>query len=537
MFGAVLLSLESAQAASEMEQLREELRQVQQEYGQRIKRIEDQLQRLEAQQTALPQSVPTPVTQASPSVTAEPVQTVPDAMAARKLVEAQFARDTESRERAAGLASAPFRDRLEHVLQDFVDIKGYVRAGYGRNNEGGPQVGFQAPGAFAKYRLGNEPENYGELTFAKNFFAPGMFALDAAERPGELPAGPIAHVQMTVSMYNPYQDLLSSSDTTFGLPEAWAAIGNVAPSQPSMKFWAGNRYYRRHDIAINDFFFSNMGGAGGGVEDIEVPLGKFAMAWIGAASRSGFSDVPEPDPTNEAGFSKANWDLRLYDVNMPLGKGEFSLVYARADSGLDENGESAPESDGVALSFIHTREKFISEDGVNKFSVQFGTGAAKTFTSGFETITLPSGVFIRSDKADSWRFRVTESFIANVNDHFSISPAIVYQLTDHDDQGKQAQWVSAGLRPIFHFNQYVSLAFEAGVDWVDDEQAGTTESLYKFTLAPQVSLGGRFMSRPVIRGFVTYARWGDAFIGQVGGNDYREQIEGLTFGVQMESWW
>ena len=90
-----------------------------------------------------------------------------------------------------------------------------------------------------------------------------------------------------------------------------------------------------------------------------------------------------------------------------------------------------------------------------------------------------------------------------MNEHFSISPAIVYQLTDDDDQGKQVQWVSAGLRPIFHFNQYLSLAFEAGMDWVDDEQAGTTGSLYKFTIAPQVSLGDRFMSRPVIRGFVT----------------------------------
>ena len=144
-----------------------------------------------------------------------------------------------------------------------------------------------------------------------------------------------------------------------------------------MKFWAGNRFYRRHDVPINDFFFLNMGGAGGGVEDIQVPFGKLAMAWIGAASRSGFSDVPEPDPTNEAGFSKANWDLRLYDVSVPLGKGEFVLVYARSDSGLDENGQSAPESDGVALTFVHTREKFISEDGVNKLSVQFGTGAAK----------------------------------------------------------------------------------------------------------------------------------------------------------------
>ena len=44
-------------------------------------------------------------------------------------------------------------------------------------------MGFQAPGAFSKYRLGNEAETYGELTFGKNFYVPDLFKLDAAERP------------------------------------------------------------------------------------------------------------------------------------------------------------------------------------------------------------------------------------------------------------------------------------------------------------------------------------------------------------------
>jgi maltoporin len=45
------------------------------------------------------------------------------------------------------------------------------------------------------------------------------------------------------------------------------------------------------------------------------------------------------------------------------------------------------------------------------------------------------------------------------------------------------------------------------------------------------------MSRPVIRAFVTCAHWGDDFVGQVGGNDYVDENEGLTYGVQMETWW
>jgi len=527
----LLVQPQPVRAGSDADQLREELRQLKQDYEQRIRRIEEQLQKLDSKPAASTNLVTKPPVE--PATTANATNA---ALAAKKFADEQFAGDTESYERAVNFTSAPYRERVEQVLQNFVDISGYLRAGYGRDNEGGPQVAFQAPGAFAKYRLGNEAETYGELTFGKNFYVPGLFKLDAEERPDGTPVGPIARVQATVSMYNPYQDLLSSSDTTFGLPEAWAAIGNVLPDQPSMKFWAGNRFYRRHDININDFFFYNMSGAGGGVEDFQLPFGKLALAWIGAASQSGFSDVPNPDANNEAGFSKANWDLRLYDVPLPFGTGEFGIVYARADSGLDAAGNSAPNSDGAAFTFLHTSAPFISKDGVNKLSVQFGTGAAKTFTSGFETETLTNGVFILPDATDSWRFRVTESFTANLNDYFSIGPAFVYQYTD-DGSGNHQQWLSSGVRPILHFNKYLSLAFEGGVDWVKDEFAGTSGNLYKLTVAPQVSLGNRFMSRPVIRAFVTYAHWSDDFVGQVGGNDYLNQNDGWTYGVQMEVWW
>jgi maltoporin len=124
-----------------------------------------------------------------------------------------------------------------------------------------------------------------------------------------------------------------------------------------------------------------------------------------------------------------------------------------------------------------------------------------------------------------------------LNDYFSLGPALVYQLTDYGDNGGRVHWASAGVRPILHFNKYLSLAFEGGVDWVKDEAAGTSAPLYKLTLAPQVSLGGRFMSRPVIRAFVTYAKWGEDFVGRVGGNDYLNESSGLTYGVQMEAWW
>ena len=522
-----------AQTSSEADQIRQELRQLKQDYQQRIDALEERLRRLETTNA-------TTVAPSQPSGTPSPASLTPSATntaaVAREFMNQQFQYTREWHE-GVSFSQSPFRERVEQVLQDFMDFHGYFRAGYGRDNEGGSQVAFQAPGAFSKYRLGNEAENYGELMFGKNFYVPNLFSLDPQVRPDGTPTGPIARVETMISIYNPYQDLLSSGSTSFGLPEIFASIGNVVPSQPSMKFWAGSRYYRRQDIHITDFFFYNMSGSGGGIEDFELPFGKLAVAWIGAAATSGFSDLPQPDPNNKAGFSKGNWDLRLYDVPLPLGKGEFGVVYARADSGKDASGNSAPGSDGASVNFLHTAEQFISSDGANKFSLQFGTGAAKTFTSGFETFTLPTGVFIRPDVNNSWRFRATEHFTANLNDYFSIGPALVYQFSDYAQYGGIVQWLSAGVRPILHFTKYISLAFEGGVDWVKNNDQGTSDYLYKLTLAPQVSLGNRFFSRPVIRAFVTYAHWGNQFKGQVGGNDYADETQGLTYGVQMEAWW
>jgi maltoporin len=526
-----------APPASEADQIRQELRQIRQEYDQRIQHLEQRLQQLESAAPAATNIVPARVANVPGAIPPGPAADTNVVAAAREFAGQQFQRDTESRERAALVETQPLRVRIEQVLQDFMDIHGYFRAGYGRNDQGGSQVGFQAPGALAKYRLGNEAENYGELILGKNFFMPDLFKLDSETRADGIPSGPIARVQATLSFYNPYQDLLSSGTTDVGLPEAWAAIGNVAAAQPSMKFWAGSRYYRRHDIHISDFFFYNMSGTGGGVEDLQLPFGKLGFAWIGAASSSGFSDLPEPDAENKAGFSKGNWDLRLHDVALPWGKGEFGLVYARSSSGRDADGNSAKNSHGVAATFLHQRDRFLSEDGVNKFSLQFGTGAAKTFTSGFETFSLENGLYIRPEAQDSWRFRVTEHFTANLSEHFSIGPALVYQFTDYGDAEGIIQWASAGVRPVVHFNKNISLAFEAGMDWVKEEELGTQDFLYKLTLAPQVSLGGRFMSRPVIRAFATYAHWGDDFVDRVGGNDYLGENESLTYGVQMEAWW
>src|SRR5258706_6425852 len=61
--------------------------------------------------------------------------------------------------------------RLQEQLGTF-EFHGYFRSGYGLNSKGGAQVAFQAPGADAKYRLGNEAETYGEFILVNNWLNP-----------------------------------------------------------------------------------------------------------------------------------------------------------------------------------------------------------------------------------------------------------------------------------------------------------------------------------------------------------------------------
>jgi maltoporin len=544
------------------EELRREIQRVREEYETRLRALERRLEQLEA-----PATPPTPAP-ASPSPDAVPATPAPvpfpappEASPSRGSVDAtreqqehlreQFARDTESRDIARELDRQNLiRRRTEQILHDFVDFTGYFRAGYGRSDRGAVQAPFKAPGAQSKYRLGNETENYGELALGKNFYLPGLFAAGPEAESGSTVSehgdhaatdGPIARLQFRLAFANPY-----TGGTDLTVPEIWSSIGQVLPSHPEAKFWAGNRFYRRHDIHINDFFFYNMAGKGGGVEDFDIGLGKLALAWIGESSFDAtYGDIILPDPANKSGFAKSNWDLRLYDVALPWGKGEFGVTLANAEGGTDQAGNRVDDAIGAAANFVHTAEGLVDERGINKLSLQFGTGPARTFNSGFEVYSSSGQLYILPELEGSWRFRATEHFVVQPYEWLSVGPALVYEYTDFDRQGAfggSRHWASAGLRPILHFTKNLSLALEGGVDYTDTEgqiDAGPSDSgaLWKVTVAPQVSLDRFFFSRPVIRLYFTYGGWNEAFRGYVGGADYADREQGAAFGIQMEAWW
>jgi maltoporin len=208
--------------------------------------------------------------------------------------------------------------------------------------------------------------------------------------------------------------------------------------------------------------------------------------------------------------------------------------YATSKGGTTPNGTVIPTSDGYAVGLRHQRLEW--HGGFHTFAVQYGTGAAANFSSpGSGTVVADPNPYI-NHKA---QFLVTEQVLFQPNDKFAIMPIFIYQRTkDGNPQHPWQQWVSFGARPEVFFTKYLSLAFEAGADHTHSRIAPLYDGwLRKFTIAPQVGAGRKFFSRPVLRAYLTYADWSDGLKGFVGGVPYQNRTNGLTYGVQAETWW
>ena len=181
------------------------------------------------------------------------------------------------------LPSEPTYDNLQEADEKIANLKqaaanfefhGYFRSGYGLNSVGGQQVAFQAPGAGAKYRLGNEAETYGEFIFVNNWVNPGHTTDKAWFRTEVM-------LQADTTNSSTYANFPGGvGNDNFRLREAFIQAGNVLESQPDAKFWAGERYYRRRHIEIDDFYSLDMSGYGAGVEDVDLGFAKMALAYL-----------------------------------------------------------------------------------------------------------------------------------------------------------------------------------------------------------------------------------------------------------------
>src|SRR5271165_3948072 len=444
------------------------------------------------------------------------------------------------------ISSEPSYDLLQEADQEIAKLQqqvgtfefhGYFRSGYGLNGVGGQQVAFEAPGADAKYRLGNETETYAELIFVNNWLNPDHAADKAWMKTEFMVEANTTNSANSASFTN------GAGNDQFRFREAFVQAGNIFASRPDAKFWAGERYYRRQHIDSIDFYPLDLSGYGAGVEDLHVGIGKLAVAFLSAA---------RPDITTQNGnLAKSNIDARLYDIKVPLGLLAVWFDYATSKGGTLSstsilNGTTIPTkiptTDGYAFGFRHQRLEW--HGGYHTFSAQYGTGAASNFSNPGNGTVIPNPTeFINRSR----QLLVTEHLVFQPNDIFAIMPTFVFQRTkDGNPLHPWDEWISFGARPEVFLTDHISLAFEAGFDHTHClagcvNQAANPIGPYngwlrKFTIAPQIGAGRKFFSRPVLRTFLTYANWSDGFRGLVGGVPYLKRTSGLTYGVQAETW-
>ncbi|MEN8191576.1 MAG: carbohydrate porin [Bacteroidota bacterium] len=400
---------------------------------------------------------------------------------------------------------------------------GYLRSGFGLDDKGKAMSHFMAPNAESKYRLGNEAETYLETIFSYLT---------------ENESGATFDTRILLAMVTPMNQT-NQAVTTTSLREAYVVAKGVWGAHPEAGFWAGQRYYDRHDIHITDFIYRDMSGFGGGIEDFEIGDFKLALAYLGG-SFDQLSPSGTPYADEDFVINKSSLDLRLYDINTPLGilglTSTFSFL--NGDSIVTEEGIfTVTDSKGWSVGIFHVLP-IDKEDSRNKLNIFYGTGAAQNYRS---VMNAPLGVSVEPggtyNPDDIIRLRVINDLMINFSHKFALQHAILYQNLDNGlSNNGQFTWFSMGLRPIWHFNKYMSLAMEFGWDYTK-QNGGDSGSLFKITLAPQITPSTTAMSRPALRLFVTYAFWSDTFKGKVSPFSYGNQTNGLTIGIQAETWW
>ncbi|MHB0777062.1 maltoporin LamB [Halomonas sp. WWR20] len=429
------------------------------------------------------------------------------------------------------------------------EFSGYGRSGIGSTAGGGDQACFKANGAPSKYRLGNECETYAEIALGANLYEQDdkTFFVNTM-------------IGYSSDQSDDYEGT-SGDDSDIALRQLNVQATNVINGLPGATLWAGKRFYRRHDIVINDFFYWDVSGPGAGIEDIDLGIGKLSVAWL---RNSNNLDEDYPDAQNRT--SNDTVDIRWSDVpTNPGGTLVIGYDYGRAtlteaqDDYLDDRGIDYDDADkGHMVTLQHKQEGWFG--GFNKAAIQYATDGIINQGNG-------NGRFGVGDFSDGissghmWRI-LDHGQVWLVPDKIDMLYAAVYEKQSFDDNSGRT-WISAGIRPSYYWSDIMSTALELGYDYIDPEDsdvAGYSDHhLGKLTIAQQWSAGRGAMARPTIRLFATYAKWdGDAlqanpnysstgessrYIGaSLAADDTTDAIEiddndGLTFGLQMEAWW
>lgn len=421
-----------------------------------------------------------------------------------------------------------------------LEFHGYYRYGYGWTADGETMPSFGAPGSLAKYRLGNEDVQGGEIVIDYRYYLDGVPADKKVETGSRF-----IQIQGRWEEFRNIREidelfLEFSNDFT---KEAFVRLGNFIADGTHV--WFGRRFYDRQDIHMIDHFWLNVAQGsdyGGGIEGIQLWNNK-------RLDVAAFYAYDETLETREDGPRLENENINSYMLDFRLRGYSFgpdSTLTLVGQVGLRPEYDlpsgvsvDAGEKIGFGLGGYHELKNVWGAESRNKTGVMFRQGAAMVkndFNSRAPT------EFDGYDLDSAWSLEANNDFFVELAPRWSMQWATVARYEDTGASG-DVLWLSTGIRPMFYITPRINIAWESGIDYIDNTILDASGFLWKNTLALQFQQKPGYFERPVVRLFGTHAMWSEDLSGTnlgsngIGGAEFSDDTDGFIFGVQMETWW
>jgi len=366
------------------------------------------------------------------------------------------------------------------------EFHGYSRGGPVLSKSDEVKGRFQLGGDVQGYRLGNEGDNGIEIDLIKTFKTDGA----------------TYKVQYMPAKWN---------SGTVGTEQAFVEISGLSFA-PEAKFWAGQRRLRIQDVHIVDYFLLNYGdNQGAGVTDINMGGAKLGL---------GLFTGDKFDNAAVAGVNATRFNADISDINLNPGGKLRVLLTGVSGSGM------ADTNTGSGISVSHNQSDFITKGLNNALFLQTSSGHAR-IDGEFEGIDGVSAGKKVTRIADSLSWQLGA---------FGGQTLLAYQTNKDEKTGVETKDTSIGGRISYAFSKNFKLLVDAATTTRTGN--GPDQRLDKLTIAPTLSVGPDFYSRPELRFYVTASTWNDAAAAAnassfgAGGKTSR-----TVAGVQYEIWW
>lgn len=370
-----------------------------------------------------------------------------------------------------------------------LDYSGYFRAGPGLTSQNASRACYGLNGGTSgmKYRLGNECDFYGEFVLSQPFSKDGIEY----------------RATLMVNHYTPATEPAAGKgfDQNLHVEQMFAEARGFDVA-PKATFWIGKERGRRVDVHIVDTFFTEMAGVGAGFKGQPAGPGQLGVAFYK-------TDSDAVRPGNR---------LNVEYVGVPTGADGALNFFATATKGDFTGGKN-----GYGLTLRHDQAKLFGTSLNNTLWLQYAQGSA-SLNSNFGDLTAGSA-------AKSWR--VVESF------HWQSGAfggqAIGLLAREKNSAGQGVDSASIGGRVSYALSRNFKFVTELGYSQYKPDH-GATAKLTKLTLAPTLSVGPDFWSRPEFRLYMTTAKWNAAAGNVTGQPAFANKTSGTSYGAQVE-WW